>query len=73
MPGGRPPGRRPDRHPDPEAIAIARLQGESTGRMLGRIDERTAITTWLRWQNDSPKNLATRILQGEHSKFAQNR
>lgn len=66
MPGGRPPGPRPSKEYTGEEIAVARLQGESTGRMLGRISERTAIVNWLKWQSGTPEKLAIRISKGEH-------
>jgi len=69
MPRGRPPGQRSIFHPaDPEAITIARLQGESDGRTLGRISERTTIVEWLKWQTGTPKDLAIRISHGEHTR-----
>jgi len=66
MPGGRPPGPRPPRGYSSEEMTVARLQGESTGRMLGRISERSAIVDWLKWQSGTPKELATRISNGAH-------
>jgi hypothetical protein len=72
MPGGRPPGPHSVRRPDHEAITIARLQGESDGRTMGRISERSAIVEWLKWQSGTPKDLATRISNGEHTHQSRN-
>jgi hypothetical protein len=68
MAGGRPPGPRALPHLDKQALKMARLMGESDGHMMGRLDERTAITNWLKWQSGTPRELATRISMGEHTK-----
>jgi hypothetical protein len=71
MAGGRPPGPRKSQV-NHLAVTMARLQGESHGRMLGRIDERTAITKWLKWQVGTPKEIAIRISLGEHNRDEEN-
>lgn len=55
-----------------QAIKLAKLQGESEGRTLGRIDERQEIVKWLLEQNAntwrSPRDFARRIEVGEHKR-----
>ena len=48
---------------------MAKLQGESDGRTLGRIEERKMIVEWLLAQKGtwrSPYDLARQIEQGDH-------
>ena len=48
------------------AVEMARLQGESDGRLFARIDERRRIVQWLLLQKSgTPQDLATRINNGE--------
>ena len=68
MPGGRPPGPHVAKTYSGEQVAMTRLQGESDGRTLGRISERTTIVEWLKWQSGTPKDLADRISRGEHTR-----
>jgi hypothetical protein len=69
MSGGRPPGPRRIKGYSREELTMARLQGESNGRTQGRLAERAAIVSWLKGQSGSPKDLATRITEGKHSRL----
>ena len=65
---GRSPASSLGRLPTPEALKLARLQGESEGRLFARIEERRLIVDWLKFQTGSPRDLAYRITCGEHTK-----
>lgn len=66
MTSGRPPGPLPPDRLRRDDLEMARLQGESEGRTLGRMSERKLIVDWLRCQHGSPFQLAQRINEGDH-------
>ena len=79
--GHQPEGHQPKTHqigrprrsavgylPTPEALELARLKGESDGRLLARIEERRLIVDWLKFQTGTPRDLAHRIACGEHTR-----
>jgi hypothetical protein len=66
MPGGRPAGPRRYKTYTRDDVDVAKARGESDGRMLGRVSERTAIVDWLKWQSGNPRDLAARITRGDH-------
>jgi hypothetical protein len=54
------------------ALKMAKLEGESDGRTLGRIEERRQIVEWLRSQKGtwrSPYDLAQQIESGDHKRW----
>lgn len=59
-------GRRRSSESALEQLRMARHEGESTGRMLGRLAERRRIIAWLTHQRGTPVELAQRINNGEH-------
>jgi hypothetical protein len=47
-----------------------RLEGESDGRTMGRVEERSRIVAWLRDRDDTPSHrLAIMIEHGCHTKI----
>lgn len=51
------------------ALEMARLEGESSGRLFGKIDERRLIVEWLSSQAvGTPKELAHLINLGAHAR-----
>lgn len=59
---------RPKKIATSEDLTMARLRGESEGRLLARNEERRLIAEWLKHQAGTPRDLAYRISCGEHTR-----